>query len=139
MPNIVHSMDRRRKAFCALSARTRITALCDDRRMPKKHPVRPYLLPWRSKMGKTQEWLAEQIGVRHSTVNRQESGFSGVDDLTFAAIAKAYGITIAELSAHPDHSERARSLHRLMTRIANLSDSSIEALAGMAEQLPPSK
>lgn len=139
MGRIVHSVDNAVQRFCAFSGKKAGEGACDNVRMPKKHPVRPFLLAWRTKMEKTQEWLANEIGTSHSTVNRHESGFSGVDDKTFEAIAKAYGITVAELSAHPDQSERARAMHRLMSRLNLLSDEGVDALARLADQLSPNR
>jgi transcriptional regulator with XRE-family HTH domain len=88
-------------------------------------------------MEKTQEWLAEAIGRDQSNVNKAEAGKSGVDDVTFARIADAYGITIAELSAHPDEAPRAQQMHRLMTAVQTMDREGLETLARLAEQLRP--
>lgn len=86
-------------------------------------------------MGKTLVWLANEIGTSHSTVQRQEKGKLGVDDATFAAIARAYGISVAELSADPADSEKARELARLMDMLKQLDARSVRTLADLSEQL----
>ena len=108
---------------------------CHGPGMRKAHPVRPHLRAWRLKMERTQEWLAEAIGKDQSNVNKAEAGKSGVDDETFSRIADAYGITIAELSAHPDEAPRAREMHRLMTAVQTMDREGLETLARLAEQL----
>lgn len=84
-----------------MSAKAVVVASCDARAMRKAHPKLPHLRAWREHFGKTQEWVAEQVSRAHSNVVRWESGQAGVDNETFAAIAKAYGITVAELTARP--------------------------------------
>jgi transcriptional regulator with XRE-family HTH domain len=107
--------------------------------MPKKHPTRPHLLAWRRKMDKTQQWLAGALGVDHSSVLRWERGTAGVDDATFKAIANAYGITVAELSAPPCQSGKARELDRLMRAVREMDEEGLRALATMAERLTPAQ
>lgn len=58
-----------------------------------------------------------------------------MDDATFSAIAEAYGITIAELSASPAEAERSRALHRLMEAMRALDDRRLSRLADLAEDL----
>lgn len=58
-----------------------------------------------------------------------------MDDATFAAIADAYGITVAELSAPPAEAERARELHRLMEAMRELDARRLGRLADLAEDL----
>lgn len=127
------------KAFCAMSAKATIAAFCDHRRMPKKHPIRPHLLAWRLKMDKSQEWLANELGTHHSTVLRWEKGTAGVDDQTFAGIAKAYGVTIAELSGRPEDASKARELDRLLRALPEIDEEGMRALAVMAERFRPAK
>jgi transcriptional regulator with XRE-family HTH domain len=105
--------------------------------MPKKHPVRPHLLAWRLKMDKSQEWLANELGTHHSTVLRWEKGSAGVDEATFSAIAKAYGITVAELAGAPDDAAKARELDRLLRALRDMDEDGLRALATMAERLTP--
>jgi transcriptional regulator with XRE-family HTH domain len=106
--------------------------------MPKKHPNRPYLLAWRRHLEKSQEWLAGELGTSHSTVLRWEKGQAGVDEKTFAEIARVYGITPAELSAHPNDASRSRELDRLWKAVAAMDNDGLHALATMAERLKPS-
>lgn len=103
--------------------------------MAKRHPIRPHLRAWRQHYDKTLEWLADELSVGVSTVFRWESGENGVQDETFAAIAKAYGITAAELSAPPAEAARARQLHRLMQAMQQLDDKRLSRLADLAEDL----
>ena len=105
--------------------------------MPKKHPIRPHLLAWRQKMDKTQEWLANELGTSHSTVLRREKGTAGVDDATFAEIARIYGITVAELSASPEDAAKAKEMDRLMRALRDMDEDGLRALATMAERLTP--
>ncbi len=86
-------------------------------------------------MGKSQIWLANELGTSHTSVRRQEVGESGVDDVTFAAIAKAYGITVAELSADPNQAERAQQMDRVMRAIQHLDQESLSVIAGFAERI----
>jgi transcriptional regulator with XRE-family HTH domain len=106
--------------------------------MTRAHPTRPYLRAWRKQLGKTLEWLANEIGTSHSNLQRQETGRIGVDDATFLAIARAYGITVAELSADPIDAERARELARLLEAVKRLDARGVRTLADLSEQLPPS-
>lgn len=123
------------KPDCAMGARDSDGMGCDFPRMRKAHPKRPHLLAWRLHFGKSQEWLAEQIGTHHATVLRQEKGAAGVDDQTFAAIARAYGISVEELSAPPSEASKARAVGRLMRAIRELDERGLSTLAGLAEQL----
>lgn len=123
------------KAICAVTAHASTEAACHAQRMTKAHPIRPHLQAWRQRMGKTLVWLANEIGTSHSTVQRQEKGKLGVDDATFAAIARAYGISVAELSADPADSEKARELARLMDMLKQLDARSVRTLADLSEQL----
>lgn len=136
---IVHSLDNGGKAKCAPYARVTAEPLCDHRGMVKQHPKRPHLMAWRAHVKKTQEWLANEIGTSHSTVLRYERQETGVNDATFAAIAKAYGITVAELSAPPDERDRAKQLDRLLSIVQKLDEEEIQALALIAERMKPPK
>jgi len=111
--------------------------------MAKKLPIRPHLRAWRKFKGMTLVALAERLGLAHPSVIAWEQGKAGVDDATFAAIAEAYGITVAELSASPDDAERSRTLHRLMDVLKDLDDRRLSRLADLAEDLsgrePPGK
>lgn len=122
------------KAFCALSAEADQTASCDYRRMPKKHPIRPHLFAWRTSMNRSQEWLAGELGTHHSTVLRWEKGVAGVDDQTFQRIAKAYGITVAELEGRPEDAPKARELDRLLRALPEIDEEGMRALAVLAER-----
>ena len=97
---------------------------------------RPYLRPWRKKLGWSQMRLANELGTTHTTIGRYEKGTLKVDDATFANIARVYGITEAELSAHPDDAVRAREMHRIMIAVRELDEVALRALADMAERLP---
>jgi transcriptional regulator with XRE-family HTH domain len=103
--------------------------------MKKRHPIRPHLRAWRLHMGKKQQHIADALAMDHTTVHRHETGASGVDDKTFAAIAAFYGISPAELSAHPSEAARARELHRLWTAAQSMGHADLAALATFAERL----
>ncbi len=107
--------------------------------MKKKHPDRPHLAAWRRHFDITLQELANKLGTTHTSVMRWEKGESGVDDKTFAAIAEAYGITVAELSAPPTDAAAAREMHRLMTAMQRLKSGDLAVLADLAEKLaaPP--
>lgn len=105
--------------------------------MTKKHPIRPHLKAWRKFFNKTQVWVANEIGTTHSNYLRQEKGETGVDDNTFSTIAKAYGISIAELSAHPNEADKARALNRLLMAVRHLDGAALEVVAGFAERIKP--
>ena len=105
--------------------------------MVKAHPVRPYLKAWRKKLGRKQNWLANEIGTSQSNIVRQERGEIGVDDATFAAIAKAYGISVAELSAHPNEADKAQALDRLLTAVRQMDGETLAVVAGFAERIKP--
>jgi hypothetical protein len=106
-------------------------------RMVKKHPIRPHLLAWRKKLAKTQFWLANELQTSQSNVQRQERGDIGVDDQTFSDIAKAYGITVAELSVSPEDADKARALDRLLRAVKKMDAEGISALASFAELIKP--
>lgn len=105
--------------------------------MKPKHPVRPHLRAWRMHLHLSQMALAERLGVSHTSVLRWETGESGVSNKMFAAIAEAYGITVAELSAPPDQAAKARQMHRLLTVIPHLDEGALDTLAALAERLAP--
>jgi len=107
--------------------------------MAKRHPTRPHLRAWRLHLGKTTLELANILGTSHSTVLRWEGGENGVQQETFEAIAKAYGITPAELSAPPADAERARLLHRLLTILPEIDDGRLKRLTDLAEDLSGKK
>lgn len=123
------------KSECPARASAADRPRCDNVLMAKKHPIRPHLRAWRSHLGKTLEWLANELRTSHSTVIRWETGVNGVQEATFRAIAAAYGITPAELSAPPHDAERARALHRLMEAVRTLDDRRLTHLADLAEDL----
>lgn len=103
--------------------------------MAKKLPIRPYLRAWRLAKGWKLIPLSARLGVSHSCIIAWEQGRAGVDDATFASIAKAYGITAAELSVEPSDAPRARSLHRLLEAVRSLDERKIGKLADLAEDL----
>lgn len=103
--------------------------------MAKKLPIRPHLRAWRLTKGWKLVPLAEQLGVAHSCIIAWEKGKAGVDDTNFALIAKAYGITVAELSVEPSDAPRARSVHRLLEALRSLDERRIGRLADLAEDL----
>jgi transcriptional regulator with XRE-family HTH domain len=72
-------------------------------------------------MNSTQQSLADVIGTTHSAVQRAERGLQGVDDQTFESIAKAYGISITELSMAPAEQEKAREMDRALQRMRTLT------------------
>lgn len=103
--------------------------------MAKKLPIRPHLRAWRLAKGWKLVPLAEQLGVAHSCIIAWEQGKTGLDDTTFAAIAKIYGITAAELSVETADAPRARSVHRLLEALRSLDERRIARLADLAEDL----
>jgi transcriptional regulator with XRE-family HTH domain len=127
------------KRDCAVSGGAAEPAMCGQWRMPKKHPIRPYLTPWRLKMNHSQQSLADELGIAHTTVGRWEAGVSGVDDATFEAISRIYGISVAELSVHPDHAEKARAMGRLFQAVKEMDAARLAKLADLAEDLRPSR
>jgi hypothetical protein len=62
-----------------------------------------------------------------------------VDESTFAAIAAAYGISVAELSAPPADAERAREMGRLLDIVKRLDAKGLRTLADISEQIAPKK
>ena len=62
-----------------------------------------------------------------------------MDEATFAAIAKAYGISVAELSASPADADRARELGRLLDVARRLDAKGLRTLADLSEQFAPRK
>ena len=60
-----------------------------------------------------------------------------MDDATFEAIAKAYGITVAELSAPPKDADKARAMDRLLKAVKALDAEGVVTLASFAERLKP--
>ena len=103
--------------------------------MAKKLPIRPHLRAWRLTKGWKLVPISDRLGVSHSCVIAWEQGKAGVDDATFALIAEAYGVTVAELSVEPSHAPRARSLHRLLEAARSLDERRIGRLADLAEDL----
>lgn len=108
---------------------------CNVPRMQKAHPSRPHLYAWRRHFDRSQDWLAEAIGKSQSSVQRAEKGLAGVDDATFAAIADAYGITVAELSAPPGEARKAKRLHEIYEALRKLDGPALDTLADLAKQL----
>ncbi len=51
-----------------------------------------------------------------------------MDDATFARVAKAYGISVAELSTHPNDQPRAQQLDLLLRNIQNLDADQLSRL-----------
>jgi transcriptional regulator with XRE-family HTH domain len=127
------------KRICPECGNTVLSKWVQDGCMAKRHPTRPHLRSWRLHLGKTTLDLANIIGTSHSTVLRWEAGENGVQQETFDAIAKAYGITPAELSAPPAEAERARLLHRLMSILPQIDDRRLQRLTDLAEDLSGDK
>src|SRR3990167_868561 len=61
-----------------------------------------FIVEWRELMGKTQEWLAAEIGVDKSTISRYETGTRIPKPTELFKIAKALEIKIIDLFRHPD-------------------------------------
>ena len=127
--------DIRVKRNCPDRAKSSEAGSRHNVRMAKRHPIRPHLRAWRLHFEKTLDWLANELGTSHSTVIRWETGENGVQQETFEAIARAYGITPAELSAPPKEAGRARELHRIMAALQALDDRRLQRLADLAEDL----
>jgi transcriptional regulator with XRE-family HTH domain len=139
MPANVSYPDNPVNAKCADSAKETWAVNRHNVRMAKRHPIRPHLRAWRIHYGKTLEWVAAALGASHSTVLRWETGENGVQQETFEAIARAYGLTAAELSGPPEDASRARELHRIMTALQALDDRRLKHLASLAEDLAAPK
>lgn len=58
-----------------------------------------------------------------------------MQDEVFEAIARAYGITAAELSGPPSDAARARALHRLLNAARGMDDHRLSRLADLADDL----
>lgn len=136
---IVQSLHSGRQAECAVIAKTASPRMALNVQMRKMHPIRPFLRKWREHFDKSQEWVANETGTSHSSVSRAEAGKTGVDEATFEAIARAYGISVAELSADPAEAVRARELGRLLALARELDDGKLKRLADLAEDLLPEK
>jgi hypothetical protein len=61
-----------------------------------------------------------------------------VNEETFQAIASAYGITPAELSAPPAEREKAQQLDRLLMACREMDAEALKVIAGFAERMKPS-
>ena len=127
------------KRICPDCVNTLYANSVHDGGMAKRHPTRPHLRSWRLHLGKTTLDLANILRTSHSTVLRWEAGENGVQQETFDAIARAYGITPAELSAPPAEAERARLLHRLMSILPQIDDRRLQRLTDLAEDLSGDK
>jgi transcriptional regulator with XRE-family HTH domain len=123
------------KRFCRIAVNVFARSGCHNVGTAKKLPTRPHLRAWRLAKGWKLVPLAEQLGVAHSCIIAWEQGKTGVDDATFASIANAYGITVAELSVEPSDAPRARSVHRLLEALRSLDERRIARLADLAEDL----
>ena len=135
MAGIVRSSHSGVKRVCAVVATALALTACDIQTMRRPHPIRPYLLAWRHLRGLSQEIVAERLGIHYATLGRYERGELGVNDETFAEIAEAYGVSVAELSAHPQHQERAKALGRVLEAVKALDEEGLAALAVLAERL----
>ena len=94
----------------------------------------PHLRAWRKHMQMTQVELANILGTDHTTLGRYERGTLRVDDSTFRRIAEIYGVSVAELSAHPSEREKSQNMHRIMTAWAHLDPEDAKSLADMAQR-----
>ena len=61
-----------------------------------------FIAEWRELKGKTQEWLAAEVGLNKSTISRYESGKRMPKPTELFKIAKALEIKIIDLFRHPD-------------------------------------
>ena len=120
-------------------AREASFAVCDVRRMRKRHPDRPFLKSWRNKIGMTQEYLASLIGRDHSVIAKTERGQQGMDDETFAEIARVLGITVAELSAPPEERDKAKAMDRVLSAMRDMDAEALQAVTTFAERIAPKK
>ena len=134
MQNTVQSLHGTVKQFCAFTIEDQSRSLSDHRLMRNKLPIRPFLRAWREHFDWSQDTIANKVGTIHSTVSRWERGVSGVDDETFLRIADAYGITVAELSAHPDDAEQAKALGEVLEKLRGMSAAQLRGLAGFLSE-----
>ena len=103
--------------------------------MSKKQPLRSHIRDWRLERGLTLLQAAQLAGIDTGNLSRAERGLSGMDDATFAALAKVYGVSVAELSVAPEQAPRARQMGRLMTVMQTLDEKNLATLADLAERL----
>lgn len=103
--------------------------------MRKQHPIRPHLRAWRLAFDETLEGLAQRLQISHSTIQRWETGASGVDDRQFAELAHVYGITPAELSAPPADRERMKRLDEVLKLVRDLDAEGLAAVATLAARI----
>ena len=103
--------------------------------MSKKQPIRSHIRAWRLEVGLTLLQAAIATGMDSANLSRAERGLAGMDDASFAALAQAYGITVAELSAPPEERHRAKQMGRVMAALQTLDEKSLAALAELAERM----
>lgn len=133
-PNVRYAFTQVKRE-CELAARVVERPICKTGRVAKNLTIRPHLRAWRLHLGQTLETVADALGTSHTTVIRWESGRHGVNDDTFAAIARHYGISPAELSAAPADAPKARQMARLLETMPKLTTEALATLADMAEHL----
>jgi transcriptional regulator with XRE-family HTH domain len=103
--------------------------------MPAAHPRRPHLRAWRKHFAMTLDDLAVRLRIDDTTIGRWERQRIGVDDATFCAIARVYGITPAELSAPPGERDHAAAVAEVMQHVRALDTDAIRELASLARRL----
>lgn len=77
-----------------------------------------YLKEWLRSLGKTQQWVADQLELQKSKISRKASGTTPYDRDDINAISALLHLQPYELLMHPEDAMEIRSLRKSITLAA---------------------
>lgn len=82
--------------------------------------VRPawYLKEWLDHLGKTQQWVADELGLQKSEVSRKATGRTPYTSTDAAMVARLLGLETWELLMHPSEAEEIHFLRGQIDKAA---------------------
>lgn len=90
-----------------------------------------FLRQLRTESGKTQEQLAEQLGVNNRTVSRWENGRTMPDFVLLVELGRLYSVTVDELLEGERHTQNTKKEEeKAMKKIADYTEKEKQFLVG---------
>lgn len=98
-----------------------------------------FLRQWRDYRKLTLEQVANILDVKHSTVQRWETGNVRLEAGQVAALASIYNCKPAQLAFHPADSAKGLLMHRLLETFRSLDAKDAADVVDIAERMPSAR
>ncbi len=94
-----------------------------------------YLLAWRQHRGLSQEAVGAELGVRHTTIGRWESGEVSLSARDLESLAKVYRCTVTQLIVDPADAELVERLDRAQAIMKELDPDTLDHWLALGDRL----